>query len=223
MAKIVAIEGIDGSGKSVQVQLLKQRLEVLGVRVGTRDYPAYKSFFGREVGSLLSGENEINANILDGKSMALWFALDRWDDLKEYKFEDYDVVLMNRYVLSNQVYQSIREFPNGEDDLFDWIAELEFNKLGIPKYDINFVLDVEMKQAGDNVDKKGSREYVGGKRRDVYETSENIQADARMKYLEFANKYDNIILVPCMDGNKMKNMDDIVDTLVQELKNKKII
>ena len=55
--KIIAIEGIDGSGKGVQYQLLRNALCARGYSVATRDFPAYDSFFGQEIGKLLAGSS----------------------------------------------------------------------------------------------------------------------------------------------------------------------
>ena len=80
--KIIAIEGIDGGGKGVQVRALKENLQKLGYTVAGRDYPMYDTYFGAQVGRLLSGADGVRADEIDGKSMALWFALDRCKALR---------------------------------------------------------------------------------------------------------------------------------------------
>ena len=44
--KIIAIEGIDGGGKGVQVRALKENLTRLGYSVAGSDYPMYDTYFG---------------------------------------------------------------------------------------------------------------------------------------------------------------------------------
>ncbi|MDD7687731.1 MAG: thymidylate kinase, partial [Clostridiales bacterium] len=80
--KIITIEGIDGSGKTVQFDLLSSKLESMGYSVAKRAFPVYESFFGSQVGRLLSGADGIKATDVDQKSMALWFALDRFDSFR---------------------------------------------------------------------------------------------------------------------------------------------
>lgn len=134
-----------------------------GLRVEQREYPVYHSYFGGAVGQLLSGQAGVQADQVDGKSMALWFALDRWEDLQTYRDGQADVLLINRYVLSNGVYQSIREIDLGKPDLVDWVFDLEYNHFGLPRADVFVFYDVEPAQAGENVLKKGHRDYLGNR------------------------------------------------------------
>lgn len=193
---IIAFEGIDGAGKTVQMHRLKKALESRGMTVATRSFPVYTSYFGAQIGEYLAGETRVRADELDARSMALWFAMDRFVDFKNYVEGAADVLLINRYVLSNAVYQSIRD--RDREDLYDWVMELEHGQLGLPEPDIYLVLDVAPPSAGRNVEKKGSRDYVGAGK-DVYEQAEGIQMRARQKYLDYAATVPNIALIPCMN------------------------
>ena len=189
--KIIAIEGIDGSGKGVQYQLLRDALCARGYSVATRDFPAYDSFFGREIGKLLAGTGSVRADQVDGKSMALWFALDRFESL-----------------LSNAVYQSIRDIDLGKPDLADWVFELEYTHLSLPRPDINLVFSIAPEQAEAKERKKGCRSYVGAGR-DVYEASHGIQARAMAQYLAYAARYDDIAVIPCMEQGQLLPIEAI--------------
>ena len=153
--KIIAIEGIDGGGKGVQVSALTKNLEALGYSVARRDYPMYDTYFGAQIGRLLSGADGIRADEIDGKSMALWFALDRWESFKNYTDGETDFLIINRFVLSNAVYQSIRDIDMGKPDIVDWVMELEYEHFGLPKPDLNIVFSIMPKTAEENVLKKG--------------------------------------------------------------------
>ena len=105
MTKIIAFEGIDGTGKTVQLQRLYERLIADGrYHVQTLSFPMYDTFFGAECGRLLSGSGGVRANEVDGKSMALWYALDRFEAFRDLDYSGADVLLINRYILSNAVY-----------------------------------------------------------------------------------------------------------------------
>ncbi len=208
MTKIIAFEGIDGTGKTVQMQQLTAFLQNMGKSVLELSFPIYESFFGGFVGRYLTAKDGIAANTVDGKSMALWFALDRFEAFRDLDYSQYDFLLINRYVLSNAVYQSIRDCDLDKPDILDFCCELEFEHFGIPRPDLNLVLDMDLSEAAENVDKKGFREYVGTTR-DVYESIDSIQMRARTKYQEFAKKLDSVVFIPCMKDGRLESIETI--------------
>lgn len=220
--RIIAIEGIDGSGKGVQYRLLRDELHKLGYTVATRDFPAYDSFFGREIGKLLSGAEGTRADEVDGKSMALWFALDRFESFRDYVDGAADILILNRYVLSNAVYQSIRDVDLGKPDIADWVFDLEYNHLGLPRPDVNLLFSIAPAEAEANVCKKGFRDYVG-MGRDVYESSHNIQARAMAQYLAYAARYDDIAVIPCMAEGRLLPIEAIGTAVLAALRARRII
>lgn len=220
--RIIAIEGIDGSGKGVQYRLLSDELRKLGYTVATRDFPAYDSFFGREIGKLLSGAEGTRADEVDGKSMALWFALDRFESFRDYVDGAADILILNRYVLSNAVYQSIRDIDLGKPDIADWVFDLEYDHLGLPRPDVNLVFSIAPAEAEANVCKKGFRDYVGTGR-DVYESSHNIQARAMAQYLAYAARYDDIAVIPCMAEGRLLPIEAIGAAVLAALRARRII
>ncbi|NCB30403.1 MAG: hypothetical protein EOM66_03235 [Clostridia bacterium] len=220
--RVIAIEGIDGSGKSVQFARLAQRCREAGMRVDTREYPVYGSYFGAEVGRYLSGSGGVRADQVDGRSMALWYALDRWENLKNYTDGEADILLINRYVLSNGVYQSIRDIDLGKPDLLDWTFELEYGHFGLPPADIFIFYDVDTEQAGENVLKKGRRVYLACEK-DVYEASQGIQERARSKYLEAAARREDIMVIRCMEKGVFRTPDAIANETWETLKHRHIL
>jgi len=207
--KIIAFEGIDGSGKTVQMSLFEEKLKSTGKHVGIKSFPVYESFFGKNIGELLSGDEEINANIVDPKSMSLWYALDRWKSFENFNYSNYDYLLLNRFTLSSAVYQSSRVKPELQSEFVQWIFELEHTELGLPAPDLYIVFDLNTESSKQNISSKGYREYVGDKA-DVYEDSLDIMSNARKIYQELALKYKNIVIINCLDdNNKMKTPKEI--------------
>lgn len=214
MTKIIAFEGIDGTGKSVQMERLCESLKKRGLSVLELSFPVYDSFFGDLVGRYLSAKDGVAANTVDGKSMALWFALDRFEAFRQLDYFGYDVLLINRYVLSNAVYQSIRDIDLGKPDILDFCLELEHKHFGIPVPDLHLVLDMDTEDAANNVDKKGFRDYIGNAR-DVYESIDSLQARARKKYAEYAQRIPNVKLIQCMENGKLLPIDVIAKRVEQ--------
>ncbi len=181
---LIEVEGLDGAGKSTQVALLAEALSTVDVV----SFPRYDSFFGRQIRLLLDGTGEVSAQTVDPRSMALWYALDRAQWARDRKPSPDGVVLLNRYTLSNAVYQSAR---SGED-LFDWVLRLEFEELGLPRPDVTVVLDVPPSL---------SRLRVAGRgESDVYERAGDLLSRVRDGYLAAATRLPDVIVVSA-DGS----------------------
>ena len=71
-------------------------------------------------------------------------------------------------------------------------------------------------RAGQNVDKKGFRDYVG-EGRDVYESSLGIQERARNMYIRAARKYEDVAIIDCMDDGMMRPREAISEDVMNEL------
>ncbi len=195
--RIIAIEGIDASGKSTQTHLLADHLRADGVTVEVRSFPHYESFFGRRIRALLDGDGglgAVTADTLDPRSMALWFAMDRWQSFATSL--QCDVLLLNRYTLSNAVYQAARvDAVSGKmegDELFAWVLELEHTVLGLPRPHMTVVLDVDVSVSGA---RSAARAHGLGASPDVYERSELLLQASRERYRSAGTVIDNLQVV----------------------------
>lgn len=210
---IIALEGIDGSGKTLQCSLLIDKLKIRGYNVETRSFPEYGSFFGKRVGELLHGET-LRADKVDSKSMCLWYALDRWQSLKDAKIES-DFLIINRYSMSNAVYQNIRDIDEGIGDIWPWVKELEHGQFGLPEPDAYILMDVLPDCAQRNVDAKAPRDYTSG--RDVYEGQKHLLERARARYLDIAAREANVSVVECMQGDSLAPPEEISARVLRAL------
>lgn len=223
--KIIAFEGIDGSGKTVQSELLARYVRGSGSSLLELSFPAYDSFFGKRIGTLLSGEEAVTAATVDPQSMALWYGLDRWKQLQAIDTSAYDYILFNRFTLSNAVYQSVRAASREEGDrLMDWVLAFEHGQLGLPVPDVYIVFDVDRGVSQSNVRLKGHRDYVGSKA-DVYESSTDTMIRARERYLQAAAQFAHVAVVQAVDpaNGQMRSQQDIHADVVGVLKERSIV
>ena len=167
--KFIVIEGSDGSGKTVQFERISERLRTNGHDVATYDFPQYdqpSSYFVREY---LNG-NYGSAEELGAYKPSLFYALDRFQSAASIKADlaAGKTVLSNRFTGSNMAHQGQKIHDNAErTKYYDWLFDLEFNILGIPKPDLNIVLLLPAEIAQKFVDNK-SHTYTD-KKRDIHE------------------------------------------------------
>lgn len=214
--KIICLEGLDGSGKTVQTELLKKYLEQGGKKVFLIDFPQYDSFFGKEIGRMLSGKDKVSAAQVDVHSMSLWYAADRWNCLKNVDVNEYDYVIFNRYTLSNAVYQCARGYESYNREFVDWIFELEQGQFKLPSVDMYLFLDVDLKASKSNVKDKGHRDYVG-EQADVYESSKDLLTCAREIYLEIAEEKPFVQVISCMKDGVQQSIETIHELIKEEV------
>ena len=105
---LIALEGIDGSGKAVQGRNLTDWLEKQGCRVRNYTYPDLDSKYGEILNDFLKGESE-----LDERTQFLTFAADIMKDQLaiQNEIERGRVVVMDRYILSTVAYQCAKGMP----------------------------------------------------------------------------------------------------------------
>jgi len=107
---LIAIEGIDGTGKGTQAQMLVQALEARGRSVELFSFPAYqRTLAGSLIGAYLDGRMGPPRQI-DSRLTAVLYALDRFE-LKgaiEGALARGAVALCDRYVGSNLAHQAAR-------------------------------------------------------------------------------------------------------------------
>jgi dTMP kinase len=167
--KFIAIEGIDGSGKRTQMDLLAEALEARGHATFRIGFPRYGSFFGELAGRYLDGEfGPLNA--LDPRLSALLYAGDRFEARPEIEaaLADGKIVLADRYIGSNLAHQTARVPPEKREEFLNWLKHLEYDLYGLPVEDLVVYLQVPVAEAHRLVGLKSARAYTSLKR-DIHE------------------------------------------------------
>ena len=184
----IAFEGIDGSGKSTQVKLLKEKLENEGLKVYTTCEPT-DSPIGKVIRDIFTHKMEA-----DHRTIAGLFVADRLDHLLNKtngilkKLEEGYTVITDRYYFSSYAYQS----PHMD---LDWVINANSLSANLRRPDLNIYIDISPKQSIERINK--GRTTV-----ELYETLENLE-NVRDKYFEAMEllKADEKILVT--NGNRL--------------------
>lgn len=207
--KLITIEGIDGSGKGTQSQLLIEKLKAAGKKVKMYSFPAYEqTFFGREVGAFLRGEFG-SIDQVHPKLASVLFASDRLEQ-KPNLLADLEAgyyVVCDRYVESNMGHQAAK-FPESErSEFIDWLSELEYKVNGLPKPDITFFLDVPLEVSKELVLMKKQRSYTDEKE-DIHEAAHGYLEKVYQVYQLLLAKND-WCRIPCVEQGSIRSIEQI--------------
>jgi dTMP kinase len=138
----VIIEWIDGSWKSTQIKLIKEKLENLWKKVKLISYPRYNEESSFMVKKYLNWDY---GKDIWAKLSSIFYAVDRFDSSFELKadLQNYDYIISDRYVTANMLHQAwkISDLEK-RNNFLDWLYDLEYNIFWLPKPDKILFLDV---------------------------------------------------------------------------------
>lgn len=202
--RFVAIEGIDGSGKSTQMGLLATRLTEGGRAVESLHFPRYDSpYYGELIARFLRGEFG-SVESVDPYLVSLLYAGDRADVAPTISrwLESGRFVVVDRYVYSNIAFQAAKiSDPAKKQALADWLLDFEFSYNGIPRPDLSLLLNVPfsfvLATLRESRDGPG-REYLRGSP-DIHESSQSLQERVLHEYLRLTDTRPDFRRVDCFD------------------------
>lgn len=218
MGKIIVIEGTDGSGKKTQATKLFERLKAEGYNVIERSFPNYDSPSSAPVKMYLNGELGENAKDIDAYQSSALFAVDRLCTM--FSLKDFyrlgGVIILDRYVSSNMVHQAGKIDDIAERDRYlDWLDDLEFNKLKLPRADKVIFLDVPVEISKSLANHR--KDLKAGTHQDIHEKDKDHLEHAYNAGKYVAEKY-NWEVIPCTQNGKMLSVDTINDKIYKSVK-----
>ena len=212
LGRLIAIEGIDGSGKRTQINLLHEVIAAGegGHSVYSTGFPQYDSWFGKMVGQFLNGElGALEA--VDPHFTALLYAGDRFEAKPKIDaaLSEGKIVLIDRYIGSNLAHQTARVAPEKRDDFRRWIEHLEHNIYDLPREDLVLYLRVPPVEAQKLVARKSQRSYTAAKQ-DLLEASLRHLQDAAAMYDQLARSAP-WVTIECFDhqAGAMRSVKEI--------------
>lgn len=167
--RFLALEGIDGSGKSTQLQLLLERLRARGVECrGTRepsDGPV-----GAMIRQILTGRVTADNRVIAGL-----FAADRLDHLVNRRDGILEQVRSGVTVVTDRYYFSSYAYHSVDVDM-DWVIDSNRLSAELLRPDATIFLDVPVRRALERIGQNRSHT-------ELFEKEDRLTA-TREKYLE---------------------------------------
>ncbi|HRC32203.1 MAG TPA: dTMP kinase [Bacteroidia bacterium] len=222
--KFIAIEGLDGAGKSTQIALLIKFFEQHNCKTKFIHFPrSGVGVYGELIAKFLRGEFG-NVGDVHPQLVALLFARDRIDFAPQMLqwIDDGYYVLVDRYVLSNIAYQCAKLKDETEKNILrDWILNYEFQLYKIPQPELSIYLDVPFTFTQTSLSTKrtgNERDYLQGKE-DIHESDFSFQASVKKEYDIITQSYPNIASITCYDDeNKMLSVEEIHTQIIERIR-----
>lgn len=172
---IIAIEGIDGAGKNTLVQHLRGELDI---PVGVLAFPRYEESIHAQLAqeALYGRMGDLTSSAY---AMATLFALDRHGAKEQLlaAADSPELLILDRYVASNAAYSAARL---ADDSVMDWVFDLEFGRLGLPKPQLQIYLATDVDVAADRASSRSAQD--ASREKDEYEKDGNLQAATAAAY-----------------------------------------
>ncbi len=206
--RLIVIEGLDGSGKATQSELLYETFLKKDLPVRKISFPDYESESSALVKMYLNGDFGSNPCDVNAYAASSFYAVDRYASYR-MNWKDFldggGTVIADRYTSSNAIYQCSKLPKEQWDAFIDWLADFEFHLLGIPRPAVTIYLQV---------DPEISQELLAGR----YQGDEQ-KKDVHESNLEYLKRSQEAALycgeklgwqfIECSHNDKLRSIDDI--------------
>ncbi len=183
----IALEGIDGSGKSTQIKLLAEHFIQAGHKVYTTFEPT-DSPIGLMIRKIFKHEMEADHKVIAGLFVAdrLYHLLDKENGILK-KLEEGYTVISDRYYFSSYAYHSVH-MP------MQWVIDANAMSAALLQPDLNIYIDISPELSMQRI-------HEGRSSKELYETVENLTA-VRNEYFSAFELLQSTEKVFITDGNK---------------------
>ena len=216
MGIFVDLEGLDGSGKTTQTELICKRLAEDGIDFRQIKLPDYDSDSSILVRKYLAGDFGKNAGDVNSYAASVLYAADRFASYTEKWGEDYragKLIFADRYTPANALYQMTKLDKSEWDSFLEWLFDFEYEKIGIPAPDKVIFLDmpVEVSQ------KLLTKRYEGdNSKKDIHE-SDTEYLDRCRKAAVFTAKFSGWETIPCAENGEARSIENISNDVLNSV------
>lgn len=214
MNKLIVLDGLDGCGKSTQLDLLINFLRESN-SVKKLSFPAYDKDTSIFIKKYLKGD--FGTEDVNAYQASSFYALDRYASFIEDWQDDYNdnntLIVSGRYTTSNLIY-NLAKLPKEEwEQYIDWVTDYEYNKLGIPQPDLVIFLDMPIMTS----QKLLSERYNGDEsKKDIHESNVNYLSKCRDCALYLAKKFKWEVINCVFPNNDLKPIR-VIQYEIQEI------
>ena len=223
MGILIAIEGVDGSGKQTQSDLLNKNLKQSGYDVMEIRFPDYESRSSVLVKMYLMGEFSQDPKDITAYQASTFFAADRYASWMtgawRAHYQKGGIVLADRYTTANMVHQAGKIQDLTERDRFlEWLYDFEFRLYGIPVPDLVFFLDVPPEFQQQIVQSRKNK-ITGGEVQDIHEASREHLLESYDAANYVAKKY-HWEKIDCVHEGTMRSIEEIGAEILEKALNR---
>ena len=216
MGKMIVIEGLDGSGKSTQISLLKKYFNAKDCDYRQIKLPDYDDPSSTLVRMYLGGAFGNKPEDVGAFAASAFFAVDRFASFKQHWQTDYEsgkLILADRYTTSN-AYHQLEKMPREDwDSYIQWLEDFEYIKLGIPKPDAVIYLDMPIEISQQLMSR---RSETTGEKKDVHEADVEYLYRCREAAMYAAEKMGWCV-IRCAEDGKPLSIDKISQMIIDAL------
>lgn len=222
MGKLIAIDGVDASGKQTQTTLLLSRLEKEGREVKMVSFPAYDKPSSILVKMYLNGEFGENPSDVNAYATSTLFAADRFATYRTDWGTDYNggtIILADRYVSSNLIHQASKINDTDEKKKFlMWLDDLEYGIYNLPRPDVTIFLDMPPEYGAELMSGRLNKSN-GDDKKDIHESDFSYLEKSYENAMFVAQKF-NWKRISCIKDGQIRSVDEIhedIYSIVREL------
>lgn len=215
--KLIVFEGTDGSGKATQARLLCAHLDREGIAYREIDYPRYGNPFAEPAKLYLEGELGKKPGDVDAYAASVLFSVDRYASYKQDWGSFYEaggLVIANRYTTSNAVHQASKLPTQERQEFLNWLFDLEYNRLGLPRPDRVVYLDMPT-EVSERMLRR--RETETGTIADIHEQDELYLKKCRISAREIAGECGWTV-IDCADERAPRPAEEIHREVLEKLR-----